>query len=253
MKGTAGELFVDDGGAGQGTPVVFVHSACGDTRQWAAQLQHVRKQRRAVALDLRGHGQSTLTSDADFTVEDFSQDVATVVDGLGLPRVVLVGHSLGGAVSLAYAAAHPERVAGLFLLDPASDGRQVPKEAAEGMMAALGTDGWAQVIEQYWSTLLVPSSPQVREQVLGQLRRTQRGAVKAAMGSLLKFDPVTALKRYPGPALSVITPLNQTPGAYHVLVPSLPSKLVTGTGHWVQLDAPEQVNALLDGFLATVP
>ncbi|RKG65058.1 alpha/beta fold hydrolase [Corallococcus sp. CA054B] len=253
MKGTAGELFVDDGGTGQGTPVVFVHSACGDTRQWAAQLQHVRKQRRAVALDLRGHGQSTLTSDADFTVEDLSQDVATVVDGLGLSRVVLVGHSLGGAVCVAYAAAHPERVSGLFLLDPASDGRQVPKEAAEGMMAALDTDGWTQVIEQYWGTLLEPSTPQVREQVLGQLRRTQRGAVKAAMGSLLKFDPVTALKRYPGPALSVITPLNQTPGAYHLLVPSLPSKLVTGTGHWVQLDAPEQVNTLLEGFLATVP
>ncbi|WP_211486421.1 alpha/beta fold hydrolase [Corallococcus exiguus] len=93
----------------------------------------------------------------------------------------------------------------------------------------------------------------MREQVLGQLRRTQRAAVKAALGSLLKFDPVTALKRHPGPALSVITPLNQTPGAYHVLVPSLPSKLVTGTGHWVQLDASEQMNTLLDGFLATVP
>lgn len=253
MRGTAGELFADDGGAGQGTPVVFVHSACGDTRQWTAQLQHVRSRRRAVALDLRGHGQSTLTSDADFTVEDLARDVATVVEGLGLSRVVLVGHSLGGAVCLAYAAAHPEHVAGLFLLDPAADGRQVPKEAAEGMMAALDTDSWAQVIAQYWSTLLVPSSPQVREQVLGQLRRTQRAAVKAAMGALLKFDPVTALKRYPGPALSVITPLNETPGAYHMLVPSLPSKRVTGTGHWVQLDAPEQVNALLDGFLATVP
>ncbi|RKH58853.1 alpha/beta fold hydrolase [Corallococcus aberystwythensis] len=253
MQGTAGALFVDDGGAGQGTPVVFVHSACGDTRQWASQLQHVRAHRRAVALDLRGHGQSTLTSGADFSVEDFAQDVATVVDGLGLSRVVLVGHSMGGAVSVAYAAAHPERVAGLFLLDPASDGRAVPPEAAQGMMSALDTEGWVGVIEQYWSTLLEPSTPEVREQVLGQLRRTPRAAVKAVMGSLLRFDPVSALKRYPGPALSVITPLNETPGAYHVLVPGLPFKQVTGTGHWVQLDAPEQVNALLDGFLATVP
>lgn len=253
MRGTAGELFVDDGGAGEGTPVVFVHSACGDTRQWAAQLQHVRSRRRAVALDLRGHGQSTLTSGADFTVEDLARDVASVVDGLGLSRVVLVGHSLGGAVCVAYAGAHPERVAGLFLLDPASDGRQVPKEAADEMMFALDTDQGTQAIEQYWSTLLVASSPPVREQVLGQLRRTPRAVVKANMASLLKFDPVTALKRYPGPALSVITPFNETPDAYHVLVPSLPSKLVTGTGHWVQLDAPEQVNALLEGFLATVP
>ncbi|RKH40693.1 alpha/beta fold hydrolase [Corallococcus sicarius] len=253
MKGAAGELYVDDGGSGPGTPVVFVHSAAGDATQWEAQLSHLRPHRRAIALELRGHGRSTLTSGQGVRMEDFTRDVGAVVDGLGLSRVVLVGHSLGGAVCVAWAGANPERVAGLFLLDPASDGRSVPPEQAQGMMDALETDGWTAVVEQYWGTLLEPSTPEVRERVLGQLRRTPREAVKAAMGALLEFDPVTPLKRYPGPALSVITPLNEVPGAYHMLVPGLPFKTVTGTGHWVQLDAPEQVNALLDVFLATVP
>jgi pimeloyl-ACP methyl ester carboxylesterase len=254
MKGPVGALFVDDGGEGKGTPVVFVHSACGDTRHWMAQLQHLRAQRRAVALDLRGHGRSEISGDGDVTVEDFAADVGAVLDGLGLKRVVLVGHSLGGAVSVAYAGAHPERVAGLFLLDPASDGRSVPPEAAAGMMGALESDAtWLPVLEEYWTSTLEGSRPGTREQVMAQLKRTSRLGAKAAMGSLLKFDPERALQRYPGPKLSVITPLNESPGAYQNLVPGLPFKKVTGTGHWVQLDAPEEVNALLDGFLATVP
>ena len=57
VKGTAGLLHVDDDGTG-GVPVVFVHSFTGDTTHWSAQLEHLRKTRRAVAFDLRGHGQS---------------------------------------------------------------------------------------------------------------------------------------------------------------------------------------------------
>ncbi|MCY1034604.1 alpha/beta fold hydrolase [Corallococcus sp. BB11-1] len=253
MKGAAGELYVDDGGAGTGTPVVFVHSAAGSTEHWAAQLAHLRPHRRAVALDLRGHGRSTFTAPGPFTIEQLAEDVGAVVDGLGLSRVVLVGHSLGGAVCAAWAGAHPERVAGLFLLDPASDGRSVPPEQARGMMDGLASEQWREVAGAYWQGMLTTSTPEVRERVLGQLGRTAHGAMHAAMGALLTFDPESALKRYPGPALSVITPLNESPGAYHVLVPGLPFKTVTGTGHWVQLDAPEQVNALLDAFLATVP
>ncbi|RYZ41133.1 MAG: alpha/beta fold hydrolase [Myxococcaceae bacterium] len=254
MKGAAGALYVDDGGSGAGTPVVFVHSLGGDTAQWSAQLEHVRPRRRAVALDLRGHGRSTLTSSAkDISMEAFAGDLGAVVDGLGLSRVVLVGHSLGGAVCAAWAGAHPERVAGLFLLDPASDGRSVPPEQAQGMMAALATEQWRDAVGEYWQSLLPASTPEVRERVMAQMGRTAQGAFRAGMEALLTFDPESALKRYPGPILSVITPLNESPGAYHVLVPGIPFKLVTGTGHWVQLDAPEQVNALLDAFLSTVP
>ena len=57
IPGPAGLLHADDGGSG-GVPVVFIHSYAGDTTHWTAQLAHLRKTRRAIALDLRGHGQS---------------------------------------------------------------------------------------------------------------------------------------------------------------------------------------------------
>lgn len=251
MMGSTGMLNVDDGGVG-GLPVVFVHSSAGNTTHWSAQLSHLREHRRAVALDLRGHGKSARPRDGGFAVEDFARDVGAVVDGLGFQRFVLVGHSLGGAVCVAYAGAHPDRVAALFLLDPASDGRAMPAEQAQGLMAVLGTDAWSAVVEEAWSPMLAPSRPEVRERVLAEMRATSQEGVRGGLGALLDFDPVTPLRRYPGPRLSVVTAFNEVLGSYHRLVPELPHVKVEGTGHWVQLDAPEEVNRLLDGFLATV-
>lgn len=64
IAGPAGILSVDDGGAG-GIPVVLLHSFGGSSAQWAAQLEHLRKTRRAVAFDLRGHGLSDSPDDGD--------------------------------------------------------------------------------------------------------------------------------------------------------------------------------------------
>jgi pimeloyl-ACP methyl ester carboxylesterase len=54
VEGPAGALAVDDGGEG-GLPVVLVHSLAGNAGHWEAQLAHLRRTRRALALDLRGH------------------------------------------------------------------------------------------------------------------------------------------------------------------------------------------------------
>ena len=62
IAGPAGVLAVDDGGTG-GLPVVFLHSYAGSKAHWAAQLAHLRKTRRAVAIDLRGHGDSAAPPD----------------------------------------------------------------------------------------------------------------------------------------------------------------------------------------------
>jgi pimeloyl-ACP methyl ester carboxylesterase len=245
-------LFVDDGGA-SGPPVVLLHAAGGASDQWAAQLRHLRRSRRAVAVDLRGHGRSPAPAGGALPVEALAADVVATLDALGLRRVVLVGHSLGGAVAVALAGAHPERVAGLFLLDPASDGRDLPPAEAAGLLAALRSDAYPEIVEAHWRSMLQPSTPAVRERVLRDLRATRREAVVGTLEALLRFDPVPALTRYRGPRLSVITPQNDVPGAYHRLAPDLPLRRIDGTGHWVQLDAPEVVNAALDAFLAGLP
>ena len=64
-------------------------------------------------------------------------DVAAVVDTLKLDRFVLVGHSMGGGVALTYAGAHPDRVAGLVLVDPIGDGKQIPPAEAKSLPGRL--------------------------------------------------------------------------------------------------------------------
>jgi len=162
-----------------------------------------------------------------------------------------VGHSLGGVVCAAFAGAHPDRVAGLFLLDPASDGRQIPPAVAEQMMASLRADPHA-ATAAYWAGMLAPSPTAVRARLMRDLQATPAATIVGPLEALLTFDPITPLARYTGPRLAVITEANESPAALHAQVAGLPFRKVH-TGHWVQLDEPEAVNGLLDQFLATVP
>src|SRR5690349_942008 len=132
IAGPAGTLHVNDGGRGAGLPVVFVHSFAGSAAHWQAQLAHLREhKRRALALDLRGHGASDAPEDRDYAIPHLAQDIAAVVDTLDLSRLVLVGHSMGGSAAAAYAGAHPTRLAGLVLIGTPG---KAPKEMADSVM-----------------------------------------------------------------------------------------------------------------------
>ncbi len=252
VEGPQGQLYLDDGGSG-GTPVVLVHSAAGSTTHWEAQLSHLRRTRRAMALDVRGHGRSEPPRDGSYAVAAMGADVVASADALGLKRFILVGHSQGGAVAIAAAAQVPERVAGLVLLDPATDGRLMPKEDAAGLLAALRSPAYAQITEGYWKSLLSGARTEVVEQLLADLHATRAAAIIGGLEAVLSFDPLTPLRAFTFPCLSVITSLTDRPDALHQLLPDLPTERVESTGHWLQLDAPERVNAILDRFLVRVP
>ncbi len=244
-------INVDDGGAG-GIPVVFVHSLAGNAAQWSMQLEHLRKERRAIAFDLRGHGQSEPPQRDDYAIESLAGDIDAVASSSGLQRFVLVGHSLGGSVSIAYAGTHPDKVAGLLLVDPSGDARKIPKEVMDPFMAALQSELYAQAIEDYWQGMLAGSRPEVRERVLRDLHNTRQETVVGIFRSSLQFDPVTMLRRFKGPKLSVITRLNDSPLSLHNLLPDLPVLRIAGTGHWMQMDRPDEFNRIMDGFLLSI-
>jgi pimeloyl-ACP methyl ester carboxylesterase len=134
VTGPAGTLHVDDVGS-DGMPVVFVHSYSGSSKHWADQLDHLRSSRRALALDLRGHGSSTTPPNDDYSIESLAEDIEAAVDSLDLKRFVLVGHSLGAAAAIAFAGRQPGRVAGLVLIGapgrlPAEQARQIQESLA---------------------------------------------------------------------------------------------------------------------------
>jgi len=249
VGGPAGALAIDDGGSGS-LPVVFVHSLAGNSSHWATQLEHLRHSRRAVALDLRAHGRSESPRNGDYTIAGMAGDVAAVVDSLRLDRFVLVGHSMGGGVALEYAGAHPDRVAGLVLVDPIGDGKQIPAAESKAFLAGLEAD-YDSTSQKHWTGIAGPDRV-IKERLLADLRHTPRDAVVHGLRSVMQFDPRPALARYSGSKLSVVTPYNDQPFSLHRLGKGFPHKMVEGTGHWIQLDKPEEFNRLLDGFLKTV-
>jgi pimeloyl-ACP methyl ester carboxylesterase len=249
LAGAAGALAVDDGGRG-GIPVVLLHSLAGNSGQWAGVLDHLRAGRRALAIDLRGHGQSEAPANGDYSFAAMADDVGAVVDSLGLERFVLVGHSMGGGVALVYAGAHPERVAGLLLLDPIGDGTRIPAAESQSFLGNL-EQSYDSMIQGYWGQI-AGSNVAVRERLLRDLRATPREAVTRGLRQVMQFDPQPALARYRGPMLSIVTPTNDQAFSLHRVGKGFPHRMVEGTGHWIQLDKPDVFNQLLDGFLQTV-
>jgi len=247
VPGPTGSLQVDDAGQGR-SAVLFVHSLAGNIGHWADALERCRTDHRAVAFDLRGHGGSAPPSGRDaFAIEALAVDVAAVADGCGLERFVLVGHSLGGGVALAYAGAYPERVARLLLLDPVGDGTRLPREEVQPFLDRLASGPYASTIEPYWESIAGPD-PAVRARLMRDLRATPRESVVDGFQAAMRFDPASALARYRGPTLAVVTPANDAPFSLH-RVGKLPYRVIGGTGHWIQLDRPEEFARVLEGFL----
>ena len=247
INGSAGLLNVNDGGAG-GLPVVFVHSFAGDATHWTAQLEHLRKTRRAVAFDLRGHGQSEASAQEDYAIESLAEDIKAVADGLEIEQFVLVGHSIGGATALEFAGKHPQRVAGLILVGAPG---KIPPEQAQQIINALETD-YEKTMDDYWQQLLNGAQPSVLKILTEGRRKMPQDRSMSLIKAVFEYDPSPALGNYQGQKLFVTSPNDDQPYALHNLVPDVPHETISGTSHWLQMDKPEEFNRILDEFLRSV-
>jgi len=227
---------------------LFVHSFAGNTGHWQAQLSHLRPQRRAVAMDWRGHGESEPPSELDYSVDSVAADIAAVVDALALPRFVLVGHSMGGTAAAAYAGAHRDRLAGLVLVG--TPGRSDPAEA-KAILDSLHAD-YDSVMEKYWQSLTTQGRPSVQSLLNVERGEIGREASLAIIEAMFAFDPLPALARIQGPTLLIDTVHSDSPNALYRQARQLKRRLIGGTSHWPQLDDPATFNQVLDEFLMKV-
>ena len=117
-------------------------------------------------------------------------------------------------------------------------------------MAALRADAYQATVESYWHSIIGTPPDHVRDLLMEDLRKTPPETLIGTLENLFAFDPVTPLVAYPGPKLSLITALNETPASLQTLVPGLACDRIAGTGHWPQLEKPDDVNARLEAFLA---
>jgi pimeloyl-ACP methyl ester carboxylesterase len=135
------EMELEDAGSGA-RPFVLVHGFTGSRDDFREHVPELARLGRTIALDLRGHGGSSNSGRADdYTLDGLVADLHAAFDALDLERVDLLGHSLGGMVTLRYALAHPKRVASLVLMDTsASPIRMRFSEKARAGIATLARE-----------------------------------------------------------------------------------------------------------------
>ncbi len=229
--------------------LLLIHGLAGRLEHWLPLLDRTGPALRCLAVDLPGHGESDSRNDGtDITVQQMAQAMRAVLETLGLRRVLVVGHDLGATVALQLASLVPERVLGLFLIDPNGDQSRLDDAAKASVLEAMEKDPKDEVRWQF-RQILINVAPQVADRVLADIDTSQSSALLGAVRSSLGFEPAVALEAYGGPCQVLISPLNDLPYSLHKVVPNLAWSMLPGASHWMMMDTPQGVWEGLVDFL----
>lgn len=248
------EIAYED--AGRGDPaVILIHAPFGNRSHFAAVFDHLAKRHRVIALDLRGCGESGVPTDG-FRIVDFADDVRAVCHAAGVTRVVLCGHSLGGTIALEVAALEPRLVAGVALLDavvlfPES----VRRQAVEQLVPALAGPGWLEALRGFIAGRMFGpfDPPEVRTRIAQEVATLPAHMPAPLMRDGMSNDFSDRLAAGKYPLLFVHAQVPADLERLKQLRPDAIMASVAGSGHFLALIVPEQVNAILDRFLDILP
>ncbi|EPR44308.1 alpha/beta hydrolase fold protein [Desulfovibrio sp. X2] len=241
-----------------GLPLLFIHGNSCDGTFFAPLTERFAPARRCIVPDLRGHGQSDAPEDAAYTYHAFTDDLAALCRSLRVPRVVAVGHSMGGAVAVRLAASRPDLVAGLAALDSTL----LPPPGLElwldPLLRKLAAAPDASPMRDFYEPLFGPEDDPVRRQeIVARLECTPRHVVLALMDLFRDPDYESALRSARCPLLYVSANRHRTDWtALRRLAPQTRFAQAALSGHFLPLEVPEQIGPMLGRFLAnlgTVP
>ncbi len=150
-------VHLRDEGDPESTPIVFVHGHSEDLHTWGRLVKQLVGSFRVIRFDLRRHGLTGPAPDNEYSIEDYVSDLSMVIDHLGIHSFVLVGHSMGGRISVRYTTGNPERVNGLVLLSASGAPRK--KEASPPLALRLMKNPFGRfLIKRIWSRNMAKSS-----------------------------------------------------------------------------------------------
>lgn len=222
----------------------------GDASFWASTVRALGSTYRLIVPELRGHGRSAQPTDGRYSIGALAADLVAVVEGMGLERVVLVGHSFGASVAIEAATLMPTRVAGMLLLDAAGDFSYVPPEAIEGFVAGMEHPAhYTETVEGAFDVALEGATAETERRVRAAIMSAPPAMIVAMYKSLLRYRPTEELSKYSGPLLLVTAPTNSASFALHELCPEVPRRHIEGVSHWMMMDHPKAVADLIEEFI----
>jgi pimeloyl-ACP methyl ester carboxylesterase len=243
-----GDVHVHYEVSGAGPAILFTHGFAASSHMYAATVADLSRDHTTITWDIRGHGKSDSPADpAEYSVGLSLADMAGILDAAGAGRAVLVGHSLGGYLSLEFVLANPGRVDGLVLVDTGPGYRKDEARAAWNAMAgryaadldARGLDG------------LPPSA-----ELDAGVHRSAEGLALAARGILSQRDGhvLEALPSIVTPTLVVVgerdEPFQASSRYMAAKIPDAELVEIEGAGHAPPVTHPTEFDAAVRSFLA---
>lgn len=242
-------LYYEEEGKGNHT-FVFIHGTGGDNTHLQPVIHHIAKNAKAVAFDLRGHGKSDKPSQG-YTIERFADDIQWACNKLGISRPILVGFSMGGNIALELATKEPNFASAVIILDSAFLYSENVLKIMQQYRSELFHNEFHEAIEKIIDSSCLPTD-QHKKYVAKSFLTTPQFVWQSAFDSMLKWDQSVANK------LSTCKiPILYIEAAHSIidkervkeLCPQIVYGKVIGSGHFVALEVPNQVNAMIDRFV----
>jgi len=260
-------LHYSDWGNEAAPPLILIHGGLDHSRSWDALALSLRVNFHVIAPDLRGHGDSDWATGSSYSLADHVYDLTSMMTSLGLEKAAIVGHSMGGMVSLVYTGAFPEKVSRLVVLDGVTNfpARRIkPIEARIAEWVGVLDKTARRKIDRYASVADAAERMRARN-----ARLTPGQAMQDACGAFIwKFDPylrapapyrlslddhIALWSRIACPTLLVAGSESFLPDPEKagVLAHFRQAELarIEGAGHWLQHDKAAEVLVLLERFL----
>jgi pimeloyl-ACP methyl ester carboxylesterase len=236
---------------GAGDPaLLFVHGWTCNLTNWRAQLAHFSAKHRVVALDQRGHGASE-KPDQDYLIPGFVDDLAWFIGEVGLDRPVVIGHSMGGEIALNLAHKHPDLVRAIVMVDspvvPLPEALQPVRDAA---VASMKMENYKTAVEGFARAQFFNAGtpPELAEELVPLIMSAPQRLMYTAIGSIL--DPANMPEgEIPVPALFLrAATAFATEEQFRQRYPGMDVHTLD-TAHFVQMEKPDETNALIESFL----
>jgi pyruvate dehydrogenase E2 component (dihydrolipoamide acetyltransferase) len=241
----------------EGTPVLFIHGFGGDLDNWLFNIDAIAEKTPVIALDLPGHGQSSVRLPGTSLV-DLANFIVRFLDAIDVPAVHVVGHSLGGGIAAQLALGHSARVASLVLIDSAGLGSEINSDYTGGFVSAASRRDLKPVLEQLFCDPTLVSR-QLVDDVLKYKRMDGVTELLTSLssalfgGGLQKETPGLQLGGSDKPVLVLWGREDRVIPAAHAghVHPGAVVEILDQAGHMVQMERANDVNRLILKHLAS--
>lgn len=253
------EIGYDD--VGTGMPVLFVHAFPLNRTQWAPQVSALVERCRCVAPDLRGFGDSSVRP--PYSMEQYADDCAHLLDQLHVDKVVLVGSSMGGYMSFAFWRRHRSRVRALVLAGSRAGADSDETLARRRQLIDVARrEGAIAVANLQIASLVGKTAREKQPDTYDAVHRMMavapaEGIVGALQAMMLRPDSTATLATIDVPTLIIVgeedvpTPPKEA-RAMHERIPGSRLEVIPQAGHLVNLERPAAFNHLVTEFIGAL-